>query len=72
MADFNLSQVRAHKKNYGAIMALEKQIEQLRKDERKSLQNIDQQALDAHKFLGKCSLLIRSKFDGFRSKRDCR
>ena len=48
----NQSQVRAHKKNLGALQTLAKQLDQLRKDERKSLQNIDQQAMDAHKFLG--------------------
>ena len=54
----NQSQVRAHKKNYGAVQALAKQLQQLQKDERKSLQSIDQQVLDAHRFLGKVTNLF--------------
>ena len=48
----NQSQGRAHKKNLGALQALAKHLDQLRKDEKKSLQSIDQQALDAQRFLG--------------------
>ena len=46
----NQSQVRAHKKNLGALQFLAKQLEQLRKDEGKNLQKIDQQTMDAHQF----------------------
>ena len=54
----NQSQVRAHKKNLGALQFLAKQLEQLRKDERKSLQNIDQQTMDTHRFLGKTNIQL--------------
>nr|XP_026694181.1 uncharacterized protein LOC100183560 [Ciona intestinalis] len=47
----NQSQTRAHKKNIGAVQALGKSVEQMRKDKKKSLQTIDQEVLDAHKFL---------------------
>lgn len=57
MSDLNnQSQIRAHKKNYGAVQHLVKHLQQLEKDERKSLQNIDQQVLDAQKFLGEYAL----------------
>ena len=53
MSDLNNhSQLHAQKKNLGALQNLVKRLEQLKKQEKKSLQNIDQQALEAQKFLG--------------------
>jgi len=45
------SQIRAHKKNIGAIKALDAHVQQLYKDRKRSILNIDQEVLDTHKFL---------------------
>lgn len=48
----NQNQARAHKQNFGILQAHEKTLEQIQKDRRKTIQTVDQEILEAYKFLG--------------------